>query len=151
MKEPRERAQQRSAEPHGSRLRSPAASAVTAPLTDNRRWQKSLIFGAAVAALYLTAVLAVIYLDYSSEVAKLARGAYTDTFSPLGLARVAAWPGSYLGPLSDYPDGPFNAVTYRAALRPSLQACLRAAPVQAVLVFLIGTVIDSWRRVLSRR
>ena len=90
----------------------------------------------------LAAVLTVIYLDYSSEVAKLARGAYTDTFSPLGLGRAAAWPGSYLGPISVYPDGPFDAIAYRAELQPSLHACLRAAVVQAVLVFLICAAIQ---------
>ncbi len=110
------------------------------------RWRGPLIFGAAVAAAYLALVLAVIHLNYSSEVAKLARGAYTDTFSPLGLARAAAWPGSYLGPISDYPDGPFDAGTYRSELQPSLRACLAAAVVQSVLVFMVGTVLRRWRR-----
>jgi len=120
-------------------------------MTDERSWQGHVVFGALLAAAYLVAVLTVIHLDHGSELAKLARGAYTDTFSPLGLSRAAAWPGSSLGPVSEYPDGPFDAGTYRSALQPSRHACRWAAVGQAVLVFLVATAGHARRRAPSRR
>ena len=58
------------------------------------------LFGFAYAAVTSVVVL----VDYSSETDKLDRGAYTDTFPPLGLAQAATLPLSAFLPQPEYQD-----------------------------------------------
>lgn len=85
--------------------------------------------------LYLLAVVGVAVLEHRSEMSKLDRGAYTDTFEPTISTQLVTLPLSLRvdDDLVGYPDE-FDAEVYRDVVRVRLETLVLAGVVQAGLL-----------------
>jgi hypothetical protein len=86
------------------------------------------------AGAYTLLALAVTVVEYLSEVSKIDRGTYSDTFSPFLFTRLLSFPMSAVLPgWPGYPL-PFDEARYRATLRDQLWPTSLGVLLQALLV-----------------
>lgn len=118
---------------------------MAAELVDNgptRRWRERVFFWpTVVAAVYAaTAVLALV-LEYTSEMSKISRGMFTDTFAPVVFSELLTFPMSTLHPVwHSYPEA-FEPAIYRQHVREAVFPTVVNIAVEAVLLAAIVTFV----------
>lgn len=97
--------------------------------------------------LYLLVVVVVAGLEYRSEMSKLDRGFYTDTFPPNAITQLVTLPLSlrFDDGLPSYPDQ-FDEQVYRQVVQVRVRAFLVAGVVQAATLGLLVAVALRLRR-----
>lgn len=111
-----------------------------------RPWAVALIVAFAYGAL-LTGVAAA---EYVSEMQKIDRGAYTDTFPPLLGTALLSWPSSSVveSGLPAYPPT-FDGMLYREVVRERVKGLVAPAAVQSLIVLLLtGALLHARRAVV---
>jgi hypothetical protein len=96
-----------------------------------------------VCAAYLIVALAVTSGEYLSETAKIARGTYTDTFSPFFYTNLLSFPVSVLHPAwPGYPDH-FSARAFRVQVHDALAPTLLNIVITAAVIGAIGLLTSA--------
>ena len=105
-----------------------------------RVWRGAVLLG----LVYLLVVVAFAGFEYRDESARLDRGAYTDTWSPLVLTHLVTLPLSLQtdNGLRRYPDQ-FDEPVFRDILRARAKAFLVAGVIQAAV---LTVLVVAWRR-----
>lgn len=108
-----------------------------------RWWRRPVLVGVSVGVVYLLTFVSVTAIEYRSETAKLARGAFTDTFDALLFSRLLTFPSS-VG-LAPTPKGDLTALQESAR-----QLAVIALWQAAVLGVIVGGLawLERW---LDRR
>jgi hypothetical protein len=100
-----------------------------------RRWrQHSLFWPGVIVMPYLVVTLGVAAVEYFSEMSKLSRGFYTDTFSPFFYTHILTFPTSALH--SDWPGYPevFNRVQWEGIVQHAVGPVVLTVVIQAALL-----------------
>jgi hypothetical protein len=99
-----------------------------------------------VAAVYAAAAVLTLVLEYASEMSKISRGMFTDTFEPLVFSELLTFPISTLHSVwHRYPDA-FDAGVYRQHVRDAVWPTVINVAVEALLVAAIVAAIVRHRR-----
>lgn len=113
-----------------------------------RRWRRhSLFWPGVIVVPYLLVALSVATVEYFSEMSKLSRGFYTDTFSPFFFTHILTFPTSAL--YSDWPGYPevFDRVQWESIVRHAvgpvaLNVVIQAALLAAGVMLVVGQTDD---------
>jgi hypothetical protein len=102
-----------------------------------------------ICAVYLVANLAILAIEYFSEMSKISRGFFSDTFSPFAYTNLLTFPASVVH--SDWPGYPdaFIPERFRHLVRAEVVPSLINIVVEAVLlaaVALLITLLWRWLR-----
>jgi hypothetical protein len=103
-------------------------------------WRHHILFWPVTAsALYLVCTLAVTAAKYFSEMSKLSRGFYSDTFSPYFYTHILTFPTSSVLPdWHGYPDVSetqwFDATQWKESVRDAVGPVIRNVLIHAVLI-----------------
>jgi len=117
-----------------------------------RRWrQHALCWPGVIGVAYLVVALAVTAAESLSEMSKLSRGFYTDTFSPFFFTHILTFPTSVVH--SDWPGYPveFNEAQLKSivqyALGPvALTVLIQTALITALLWLVVSLSLDPPRK-----
>jgi hypothetical protein len=98
-------------------------------------WRDHLLFWPVTASVfYIVVNLAVMGLEYRSEMSKLSRGFFSDTFTPYAFTHLLTFPTSALWPdWHGYPEV-FDETPWKDTVRDAVGPALRNVAIQAVLV-----------------
>jgi hypothetical protein len=100
-----------------------------------RRWrQHSLFWPVVIVVTYLVVTLGVAAVEYFSEMSKLSRSFYTDTFSPFFYTHILTFPASALH--SDWPGYPevFDRVQWESIVQHAVGPVVLTVVIQAALL-----------------
>jgi hypothetical protein len=100
-----------------------------------RGWRQHSLFWAGVTVVpYLLVTLGVAAVEYFSEMSKLSRGFYTDTFSPFFYTHILTFPTSALH--SDWPGYPevFDRVQWESIVQHAVGPVVLTVVIQAALL-----------------
>jgi ABC-type phosphate/phosphonate transport system permease subunit len=112
-----------------------------------RGWrQHSLFWPCAIGLVYLLVTLAVMAVEYISEMSKLSRGFYTDTFSPFFYTHILTFPASAVH--SDWPGypGEFNETQWKSIVQHALGPVALTALIQTTLLTTLLWLVVSLNR-----
>lgn len=108
-----------------------------------RGWQQGPLFWPSVVGVpYLLVTLSVASAEYLSEMSKLSRGFYTDTFSPFFYTHILTFPTSAFH--SDWPGYPevFNQAQWESIVQHAVGPVVLTVVIQAALLavgaFVVG-------------
>jgi hypothetical protein len=105
------------------------------------RWRDRLWFWPVIVTIsYLVVASATVTLEYTSEMSKISRGMFTDTFAPYVFSELLTLPISKLHPAwHGYPDG-FDPAVYRQLVRNAVWPTLINIVLQVVLIAAVVAV-----------
>lgn len=112
-----------------------------------RGWRQHTLFWPSVIGLvYLLVTLAVMAVEYISEMSKLSRGFYTDTFSPFVYTHVLTIPASAVH--SDWPGYPqeFNETQWKGIVQHALGPVALTVLIQTALLTTLLLLVVSLNR-----
>lgn len=116
-------------------------------MDDTRGWRGSRITVAVAIAMYPLTVLLVMLLEYRSELDKIARGTFSDTFSPFAFTHLLTLPSSLIvDPWPGYPDA-FDEAIFRRLLHEALPLELTTVALQSVVIAMAVLLV---RHLLAR-
>jgi hypothetical protein len=106
----------------------------------------TLFWPGVISVAYLVLTLVVTAAEYLSELSKLSRGFYTDTFSPFAYTHLLSFPVSAVH--SDWPGYPetFDQSQWRAIVQHAVGPVVTTVVLEAVLIAAVA-----WLVVLLRR
>ncbi len=102
-------------------------------------------------AVYLVVGAVVTAVEYLSEVAKISRGTYTDTFSPYAFTEVLSFPASLVHPAWTAYPASFDASVFRRLVREAILPMAANVVVEAAALLAVCLLAAGLHRASTRR
>jgi hypothetical protein len=108
-----------------------------------RRWRQRRLFWPSIVGLtYAVINIAVLAIEYSSEMSKLSRGFYSDTFSPFVVSHLLTFPTSAIRrDWRGYPQF-WDSGQFHAAVRDAVVPLVVTVFIQAALLAMVVWLIE---------